>query len=569
MKKGILTALLVIIILLAVLVIIGGLFYLQVNQRPSIPTASYLQIHLKGRISDTDSSLFSPRRLTIRELFYQIHRARKDERIRGLILKISPLYNGIDVAEEIGQLAAEFKKSGKKVFAFIENGGLKELLCASYADRVYALRDNFISIPGISIQAVFLKNTLEKIGIEPQFFQIAEYKTGPNMFTEEGFTRAHRESYQALLDDIYASSLRTLSENRPVSRETLTTLFGEFPTSNAVYLEHNLIDGIAYEDEILSREDISLPVTRLETYRMAGGPKPFTGEQKIAIIFAGGEIHEGASGSSSLTGNQIMGSDTISGYLRKCRKDDGIRAVIFRVNSPGGSPVASDIIRREAELVNNEKPLVVSMSEVAGSGGYYISLSSSRILAFPQTITGSIGVYGGKFVLKDFYDRIGLRKEMLSTGPYAGMFTDYRPFTRAESVKYRRIMEGIYQSFVARVLNFRPIAPEEIDRIARGRVWAGESAIRRKLIDEFGGLSRALEVARELAGIDPSDPVSLIVYPPRMTLAEFLIKSVIEYNTQDDLGISRLPGPRQLGEDLKRYRHFFPAYLLPCRPEIR
>jgi protease-4 len=558
MKKGILIAFLIVIVLVATISIIGGLFYLQFNKKPNIPPATYLKIHLKGSITDLDTNVFSNKELTMKKLFYHIMRAKIDARVKGIILKLSPLSTSIDKAQEIGQLLSEFRKSNKKVYAFIENGGLTELLIASYADRVYSLKYNFISMSGLSIQAVFVKDTLSKIGIEPDFLQIAEYKTGPNMFTKSGFTKAHKESYQLLIDDIYKASLQTIASNRNIRISDLKKIINSFPLTNDVYLQNKLIDGEIYEDELAEKENLHLPLTLFKNYQATTSPSPFKGPDKIAIVFANGEIHEGISSGTSITGNKIIGSDSIVKLLRRCRKDSSVKAVILRVDSPGGSPVASDLIRREAELIMSKKPMIVSMSGVAASGGYFISMSSSKIFAFPQTITGSIGIYGGKFVLKGLYDKIGLKKEILSTSNYAGMFGDYKKFSEQERNKYFQIMKNFYNSFITKVSKFRKIDLLKMDQIARGRVWAGESAIANNLIDEFGGLLQAVNCGKKLAGIPESQPVSLLTLPKKVSLFEFLTDSISGSRISEKLSLNLL-------QKIKKYQNLFPAFLLPLQ----
>ena len=319
-----------------------------------------------------------------------------------------------------------------------------------------------------------------------------------------------------------------------------------------------------YEDEILEDSKVENNQVSFHTYKQTTKPRPYRGSKKIAVIFAAGEIHSGKSGGKSLFGSEILGSSTLTRQLRTVRKNPSVKAVVLRIDSPGGSALAAEVIRREAELLAKEKILVISMSDLAASGGYWIAMSSSNVMALPQTITGSIGVIFGKFVVKGLYDKIGINKEIIKTSKYADLFTDYRGFTQDEKVKMIHFMNKIYQSFLEIVSKGRKEKYdlydkiEEVDKIARGRVWAGTTASELKLVDKLGGLNDAIEEAKKLAGIPVSENVGIRIYPRKKTLMDFIFE-LIGTRVKVSEPINTLEAK------INRYKNFFPALLLPYK----
>ncbi|MEN8153021.1 MAG: signal peptide peptidase SppA [Acidobacteriota bacterium] len=553
MKRGILVTLLVITIVVIVIVLIGGYLYYQINREPFIPENSFLKIHAGGQIIDNDSSPLS-KKTTLRDLWYHIKRAKKDDRIKGILLKISYMETGFAKVDDIGRLIKDFRKSGKKVYAFIENGGLREYQLATYADKIFAYKRGSLTLNGLAAHALFLKNSLSKLGIKADFINIGSYKTGPNIFTKEKLTDVHKESLESLVYDIYDSSIRIISENRNIKPEKIKNIIEDFTIDGKRYLKEKFIDGLVYEDEVLKEKNIktvSFPV-----YKETSSPLPYKGKDKIAVIFAQGEIHTGASGGKSIFGGEILGSDTLVRYLRSARKNKSVKGVVLRVDSPGGSPFASDIIRHESELLIKEKPLVISMGDVAASGGYMISLSSSKILSLPQTITGSIGVYGGKFVLKGFYDKIGVNKEIIKTSKFADFFSDYKEFTIEQREKYKNFMQYIYDFFLEETSKTRKMKIEDVKKVAEGRVWSGTKALNKNLVDQIGGISEAIEEARKLAKIDQKDDFGIRIYPIKRSFIDYLMEMLSSQSN----GITS-----SIKIGLDRYENFFPAMIVPFK----
>ena len=556
MKKGPFIALLVVILIILGLLIVGGVLYLQFTSEPYVADQTYLKIELRGPIAETSPSgiqgLFSDS-LSIRDLWYQIARAKVDRRIKGIIVKISDIETGFAKIEQIGRFFKDFEKSKKPVVAFIEEGGLREYYLASFADKVIAFRGGMLTITGVAAEAVFLKNTLSKLGIQAEMFHIGEYKTAANQFTEDHMTPPHRESMEVLLNDIYSAVIEGIARNRHLDRQLVRQKLEESPLPMNMYLQDNFLDAIGYEDEVYAQLKNRFPQVSFRTYAKTTSPNPFVGAQKIAVIFASGQIMPGKSGGQSVFGDDVLGSDSLAEQLRSARNNYSVRAVVLRIDSPGGSAVASDVILREAELLAKKKPLVISMSDLAASGGYWITLSSSKTMALPETITGSIGVLSGKFVMKGLYDKLGITKELVKTTKYSGMFSDYHPFSDDEKGKIMAEMETIYSEFLKKVALNRKKTVAEIDKIARGRVWSGDSALRLNLIDQIGGLSDAILEARKLARIPDSEGFGVRIYPQKKTLWDFIF----------DLGGVRVQNPLDVKAQIAMLKKFYPALMMP------
>jgi protease-4 len=556
MKRSALVALLVIIVILLGLFIIGGFIYLQFNKEPYVPEKAYLKIELSGHVADTAPSRFpgvSSAVVSIQDLWYQLERAAIDERIKGVLLRISYLETGFAKIEEIGRLLKNFSRSKKPVLAFIIDGGLKEYYLASFADKVIMFKGGLLSISGIGAEAVFLKNTLSKLGIQAEIFHIGDYKTAGNTFSEDHMTPLHRESMQALIDDLYRAVIAGIAANRKLDAREVKKILDQSPLTPEEYVKKKMIDSLGYEDELLGLLKSQYPEVSFKNYARTSSPLPFSGAKKIAVIFAAGEINMGRSGGQSLFGGDVLGAETLAEQLRQARNNYAVKAVVLRVDSPGGSAVASDVILREAELLAKQKPLVISMSDLAASGGYWISMSAQKIFAWPETITGSIGVISGKFVLKGLYDKLGINKEMVKTSEFAGMYSDYRPFSEREKQKVMGDMQRIYDEFLKKVSDNRKMTVPAVEQIARGRVWSGQSALGLRLIDGLGGLNEALVEAKKLARIPLAEKIGVRIYPQKKSFWEMLF----------ELADVKAQNPLDVQARLEVYKRFFPAMAMP------
>jgi len=556
MKRSVLIALLIVIVILLGLFIIGGFIYLQFNQEPYVPEKAYLKIDLGGPVAETAPTRLlgmSGDAISIQDLWYNLERAARDPRIKGVLLRVQYLETGFAKIEEIGQMLKKFAASKKPVVAFIVDGGLKEYYLASFAGKVIMFKGGSLSVSGIGAEALFLKNTLSKLGVQAEVFHIGDFKTASNTFTEERMTPAHRESTQALIDDLYRAVVSGIAANRRLDGREVKKILDQSPLPLEEYVKGKLIDSLGYEDDLFQSLPAKYPEVDFKNYAKTRSPVPFSGSKKIAVIFASGEINMGRSGGQSLFGGDVLGADTLAGQLRQARNNYAVKAVVLRVDSPGGSAVASDVILREAELLAQKKPLVISMSDMAASGGYWISLSAQKIFAQAQTITGSIGVISGKFVLKGLYDKLGISKEIVKTSEFAGMYSDYQLFSEREKQKVMADMQRIYDDFLKKVANNRKMPVAEVDMLAQGRVWSGLSALKLRLVDNLGGLNDALAEARKLARIPQNETFGVKIYPQKKSFFEMIF----------ELADAKADNPLDVRARLQTYRRFFPAMAMP------
>jgi protease-4 len=367
----------------------------------------------------------------------------------------------------------------------------------------------------------FLRGSLDKLNIYPNFLRIGDYKNAPNTYTEKRFTPAHREVVASLLTTWQEQLVAGIAEGRGLEPARVEELIREGPYLADEAVENNLIDKLLYTDQyrqLLEEKTGSEKLATIGVSSYLDRSSPAGGPQ-IALVHATGSIVPGESGYHPSIG-RYMGADTVAEALRAARKDAGIKAIVLRVDSPGGVQYASEIIRREGVLAKEKKPVVVSMSDVAASGGYYIAMSADKILADPGTVTGSIGIYAGKMNLKGFYELLGMTKDYVALAPNATIFYPFENFTPAQRQMVMKFLRDGYQGFIQGVSEGREMTTEEVDGIGRGRVWLGVQAKEHRLVDELGGLERAGAVAKDMAGIPSEQSVSYKVYPREKTTWE-------------------------------------------------
>ena len=542
MKRG--TYILIIFLFFFFLIIAGlaSFFYLELGRPPSIRSHSYLEIKLSGDIQEKTSPDFlmaffgiSPS-LSMHDIWFNFQKAKIDDRIQAIVLRMGYLQCGWAKVNEIRDLVLDFRETGKKVYATFEESidADKEYYLATACDRIVFHPAGMMFVNGIGGSIPFFKKGLDKLGVEYEVEHMEKYKTAMNEFTEEGFTPAHEEMMESLYGDIYANYVKKIADARGKSEEEMRALIDRGLFQGPKAKEAGLVDDLLYEDEfqnILHSDDRKLTrISHQEYAKIKPSSLGLNRGRKIALIYGMGQI---------LTGEgfyQMMGSSTVSRWLRNARKDRSIEAVVFRVDSPGGSAVGSDVIWREVMLTKKEKPIVVSMSDLAGSGGYWIAMPAHKIVAQPQTWTGSIGVIWGKPNLKKLYDKLGITDERLTFGDKADIFSTFRRWTEEERELIRKEMTWTYDQFLAKAAEGRNMPKEEIDDIGKGRVWTGSQAKNLGLVDEIGGLSKAIALAKELAGIPEGEQVRLMVQPKKKTsfLDMFLGQPLIK----TDLGIS-------------------------------
>jgi protease IV len=406
--------------------------------------------------------------------------------------------------------------------AFLEFGGDQEYYLATACERVFLLPTSSLDLKGLATYEVFLRGTFDKLGVQPDLLHIGDYKTAVNTFTEKTFTPAHREMTESLNRDTFEQLVQGIATARKKTPDEVRALIDQGPFNPEDALSAGLVDDLAYLDEIDEKASLGhLTRTELDDYtRAVSHSLRFGRGDRVAVIYAVGTISSGRSGEGP--DGTYAGSDTLVEYIQEAKDDPSIKAVVLRVDSPGGSSVASDVIWRELMLLREEKPLIVSMSDLAASGGYYIAMAGHHIVAEPGTLTGSIGIFSGKFVTGGTFQKIGANVESVSSGKFADMNSPVRPYNSEERAKVEDQMQHFYDQFVEKVATSRKSTPAKIDAVAQGRVWTGRQAREIGLVDSLGGLSTALEAARERAKIPANRDVELVVFPPRRSFLEVL-----------------------------------------------
>jgi len=503
------------------------MLYVMVGAEPAVPARATLVLRPSGDLPEVlPDVVFGPGELTVRGYVELIRKAKTDTRITGILLRpgslSSPFWAKI---QEVRDALDDFRASGKYVHAWLEYAGDREYYLASAADRVYLLPSATLDLTGIASYELFLRGTFDWIGTFPDFLHVGDYKSAVNTYLERSFTPAHREMADSLNRSQYEQLVRGIADARKKTEDEVRTTIDQGPFLPADALRLGLIDEVAYEDELddLNDDLRGAAFVDAEDYaQVSWAASGVTRRSKVAVINAVGVINSGRSGFDPVNG-AVVGSDSLVEYIREARADRSIRAIVLRVDSPGGSSTASDVIWRELSISReNSRPLIVSMSDLAASGGYYIALAGDAIVAQPGTLTGSIGVYTGKFVTAGSFEKLGANLESVSRGQQAEMYSPDRRFTPEERQKITESMQSVYDQFVERTAAARQMSPEKVDEVAQGRVWTGEQARQLGLVDELGGLYTAIGLAKQRARIPADEEVELVVFPPRRSVYEVL-----------------------------------------------
>jgi protease-4 len=564
------------LILLAVFASVAGLLllYTAVGHEPQVASHSTLVLPLNGNLDEMEPGgvigQFLETAPTVRSIVETLRKAKVDNRIASVIIKPTGAGALWGKVQEVRDAIVDFRRSGKPIIAYMEYGGEQEYYLSTACDKVFLMPAASLDLTGMANYELFLRGTLDKIGAYPDALHIGEYKTASNTFTEHTFTSAHREMAESLNSDMYQQLVRGIADGRHKSEAAVKSLIDHGPFLPEDALRAGLIDDLAYEDELDDKIKLAPGTPRfvdLNDYRQVAATSLGLGRgPRIAVIYAVGII---ASGKSNYDSPQsgVVGSDTIVEYLRKARADSSIKAIVMRIDSPGGSAIASDVIWREVMLTKTQKPVIASMSDVAASGGYYIAMPAHAIVAEPSTLTGSIGVVLTKFVIDGTLKKLGMNLEGVSQGKYAGMYSPVRPFTPEERARVTENMQATYDTFVEKAAQGRNTTPEKIDDVAQGRVWTGRQAKDIGLIDELGGLERALALAKQRAKIPQDSEVELVVYPPKKSFYDVIRSPFAASDRAATLGsLLGLSNPKvlqTLAAPLQVFRRGEPLALMP------
>jgi protease-4 len=571
-RRGV--ALVLFLIFLAVMASLAGLLMITImfgggHATPTVASNSTLFLRVQAPFAEVESnsvlSQFVESPPTLRTVLALIDRAKRDDRIRGMV--IIPNTSGAMWAQvqEIHDALEAFKASNKSLVVFMEYGGATDYYIASAAERVLMMPAGTLDLSGLATYELFLRGTLDKLGVYPDLLHMGDYKTYSNTFTERGFTPAHREMARSMNRDMYDQLVHAIATGRGKSADEVKRIIDQGPFLPEEAVAAGLVDAVAYDDQI----DDASPVQgtrRLEGHDYTRGFEAGVGTgPRVALLYAVGTIASGSSTFDSPGGN-VLGSDTFVEWIRKVRADSSIKAIVIRIDSPGGSAIASEVIWRELMLTRQIKPVIVSMGDVAASGGYYMAVPATAIVAQPGTITGSIGVVTGKFVLEGAMNKLGVGTESVSDGQNAEIYSPFRPFTPSERAKVEEQMQATYDLFVARVAEGRRSSPEKIDAIAQGRVWTGQQARELGLVDELGGLDRAIALAKEHAKLDAGKSVTLVIYPQKRSIVDLVANP---FGLGASLGaLTQRPEARMLDTVAARLRLFRRGESLALMPNL-
>ncbi len=539
-------------VLIGIIVTVFGIFIVFLalgrifaNKPPSVTGNSALVLSLRGDIPESApvdinipflQSQTSP---TVRDIWTSLHQAANDNRIKAVVLEPHGIIAGWGRLQEIRQDILEFERSGKPVYAFLESPGSREYYLASAASKVFLSPGDMLQVKGFLLEAMYFKDALDKLGVQFQVDHIGRYKDAGDIFTRTNMSPETREVFGQILDQLYGDFCASVAQGRHKSADDIKALVDVGPFTADQAKANGLIDQLAYGDEAyadLTRKAGVGKLTKVDirTYFRA---MPGQGD-RIAVLVGDGEIVQGDP--ANVFGGQTEIADrAFAKVIRQVRNDAGVKGVILRVNSPGGDSLASDIILHEMKLLSAAKPTVISMSDVAASGGYYISMTGDPVIAYPDTITGSIGVLYARPVLHDLFDKLGIQTDLLSRGKLAEMDSVTQPLSDAARQKLHESIEATYKLFVGKVATARKKAYDQIDPIAQGRVWMGSQARQNGLVDQLGGLDQAVATVRQKAHLPPTGDTNLVMFPPRRSLLEALTSSSPE-SLQDSAAESKI-----------------------------
>lgn len=490
-----------------------------------------VRLRIEGKLAEglAPPALFGfrwERRTYLLNVLEILERISRDSRVSAVVIEPSGLTAGWATLQTLRRSLERLRERGKKVILFLEEGDNGLAYLASAADRVVMAPAGMLHLTGLRAEVLFLHGVLERAHVEPEFVHLGEYKSAAETFTRTSLSPAARDALNSILDDLYDQLVSGIAEGRGLAPEQIKSLIDAGPYRAAEAKDAGLIDEILYEDELkdyvaalLDRPAEKMGVVKASAYMRYARPAalppgarvPFP---RIALILAEGLIRVGRARPSQF--GRAVGAATLCDAIRRATSDERVSAIVLRVDSPGGSGLASDLIWREVQKAREKKPVVVSMGDVAASGGYYLSMPSDWIIAEAATLTGSIGVIAGKFNLRGLYDMLGLVKETIDRGERAGAHSDYRRFTKEELKKLEAEVRAFYDDFVTKAAEGRGIAIEEIEKAAQGRVWTGRQALSHKLIDELGGIPEAIAAAKRRADIPTDQPVNVELLPRPM-----------------------------------------------------
>lgn len=471
-------------------------------------------------------------RATVRDVVDALDRGASDDRVKGLVARIGASPMGMAQVQELREAVMRFRAHKKFAIAFSETfgevgPGNGAYYLATAFDQIYLQPSGDIGLTGFLLESPFIKGTLEKLGTRFHGDHRYEYKAALNFFTESKYTPPHKEEMTAVMNSWFGQLKDGVCQARGIPADQFQSLVDKAPYLGKEGVAAKLVDGLAYRDEVYDqakkKAGDGAEFLYLDKYLDRAG-RPHKKGKTIALIFGNGGVQRGKSDFNPVDGNFTMGSETVAGAFRAASEDKDVKAILFRVDSPGGSYVASDTIWREVARARKAgKPVVVSMGDLAGSGGYFVAMDADKIVAQPGTITASIGVLGGKILSSGFWNKVGVSWDEVHEGANATIYTGTHDYSPTEWKRFEDWLDRVYVDFTGKVADGRKLPKERVLEIAKGRIWSGEDAKKLGLIDELGGYDTALKLAKQAANIPESEEVKIVVFPHKKTLLETIL----------------------------------------------
>lgn len=507
------------------------------GRKPHVPSKTILEVNLEQPLVEYVPNqplvhIMMKDRLVLRDVVDALDRAGDDERVAGLVARVGSEQMGMAEVQEIREAVLRFRAKKKFAVAFAETfgefgPGNKSYYLATAFDHIYLQPSGDVGLTGLMLETPFLAGTLEKLGTPFHGDHRYEYKSALNTLTEKKYTAAEREENSALLNSWFAQMQEGICDARHIPKEQWQGLVDHGPYLGKAAVDAKLVDGLEYRDEVYEgvkkQAGGGAELLYVSKY-LEGAGRPHQSGKVVALIYGVGSVERGRSGFDALTGGGSMGADTVTAAFRAAIHDKDVKAILFRVDSPGGSYVASDAIWREVALARKAgKPVIVTMGDLAGSGGYFVAMDADKIVAQPGTITASIGVLGGKFLTSGLWKKVGLSWDQVHDGQNATMWTSTMDYTPAEWAKFEGWLDRVYADFTTKAAEGRHLPKEKVLEMAKGRIWSGADAKNLGLVDELGGFDEAISLVKKAIGAGPGQDVHIVVFPREKGLVQALL----------------------------------------------
>jgi len=503
--------------------------------RPDLPEQAVLDLEIAGPVaeqSDRPFPGFGERTMSLHRIVRTLERAAQDDRVAAIVMRLGGAELTLSQAQEIRDALRKVSAQDKPVLAFADSFGLGDRLSSSYylatgAREIWLQPSGDVGLVGIALEVPFLRDALTSIGVEPEFEKRAEYKNAIDFLAESRMTEPNREALDAVAVSWLSQVVVGIGEGRGLSGEEVRRLVDRGPFTADQALAERLVDQLGYwgeaEAQAISLAGVDAELFPAAHYLDAAGPDPREVDARVALVMAEGPIVRGESGIGPFDGDRAIGAETYAEALRDAVEDDSIKGIILRINSPGGSYVASDTLWHEVMRAREAgKPVIATMADVAGSGGYFLAMAADTVIAQPATLTGSIGTFGGKVSLSGLWETLGVNWGMVEAGQSAGMYSPNRPFSAAQRRKLSEQLDRVYADFTAKAAEARGMSLSALQSVAKGRVWTGADARRRDLVDALGGLSTAVALMEERLDISPERRLEIVSFPRHRSPVEEL-----------------------------------------------